>query len=246
MPEAAPANAPAHGGDIQCRVTTWYYRRMGLMAGVLAFFGLYFLYDGKYGYPADNVIADKKAWFDETLTKGFENARTAGTLEAWLENARKQGWPTGKDGQPPRWVSYAAEQGWPEKPKRHSQADIDGQFWWGGGSLVIALAVAGLMLMNRNKVLTGAQDHLISPSGERVDFANITRADKRAWDQKGLAYLWHRPSPGAKERRVVIDDLKFQGADRVLQRALANFRGEVLEKKPASSNGQAASASTEV
>jgi len=53
--------------------------------------------------------------------------------------------------------------------------------------------------------------------------------DKRLWDNKGLAYVWHRPAGGG-EQKVVIDDLKYEGAVRVLDELLACFKGELIEK----------------
>lgn len=214
---------------ILCRVTPWYFRRMSIMAALLAAFGLYFIYDGKFGYPAANQIADKKTWFDEVVLKTFDEAKVAGKLNLWIDNASQQGWPTGRNGEPPRWVSYAAERGWPEKPHRYTEKEIHEQFWWGGGTLLAALFVVALILLNKNKVLRGEADHFVTPEGRKVLFAEVFRVDKRPWDTKGLAYVWHRPEGGA-EKRVIIDDLKFQGAVHVLEQLLANFKGELIEK----------------
>ena len=49
---------------IICRVTPWFYRRMGILAAMLLFMGAYFLYDGKIGYRKDNAIAEEKVMFD--------------------------------------------------------------------------------------------------------------------------------------------------------------------------------------
>jgi hypothetical protein len=219
---AMPADAdPTLQFPILCRVTPWYFRRMSMMAAMMATFGLYFIYDGKFGYPKANQIADKKTWFDE--------AKAAGKLDLWIENASQQSWPTGRNGEPPRWVSYAAEHGWPEKPHRYTEKEIHEQFWWGGGTLLAAFFVAGLILVNKNKVLLGETDHFISPEGKKVLFTEVFRVDKRPWDTKGLAYVWHRPEGGA-EQRVIIDDLKYDGAVLVLEQLLANFKGELIEK----------------
>jgi hypothetical protein len=53
--------------------------------------------------------------------------------------------------------------------------------------------------------------------------------DKRKWEHKGLAYAWYRTQGGA-EKREVFDDLKYAGADKVLERLLARFSGELIEK----------------
>ncbi|MES2593973.1 MAG: hypothetical protein V4662_01485 [Verrucomicrobiota bacterium] len=216
---------------ILCHVTPWYFKRMSMMALMVAAFGLYFLYDGKVGYPKANVIADKKTWFEEVVLKSFDEAKAAGKVDVWVENARQQGWPTGRDGEPPRWVSYAAEHGWPEKPHRYTQKEIDEQFWWGGGTLLVGAILGGIILLNKNKVLRAEPDHFVSPEGKRVNYADAFRVDKRLWDNKGLAYVWHRPGgDSGQSAKVVIDDLKYEGAVRVLDALLAHFKGELIEK----------------
>lgn len=207
---------------------------MGILAGMLFLMGAYFLYDGKYGYPAANQVAEQKEWFEEELLKSFDAAKAAGTLEAWVAEAEAKDWPAGKNGEPPRWVSYAASKGWPEKPHKYTEREITEQFWWGGGTLLAALIVALLILLNRGKVLSAAGDHWTTPEGEDIRYANVFRVDKRPWDQKGLAYVWHR-TEGGREKRAVIDDLKYGGAARVLERLLAAFKGELIEKVSAAS-----------
>jgi len=215
---------------IICRVTRWYFKRMAMMAGMLSLFGLYFIYDGKFGYPKANEIADKKTWFEQVVLKTFDEAKTAGKLDAWTAAAKAQDWPTGRESEPPRWISFAAKNSWPEKPHRYTQEEIDGQFWWGGGTLVIALGVGILVLLNKNKVLKAESDHLVTPDGKTVFYADAYRVDKRLWDNKALAYIWHKPE-GGKETRAVIDDLKYEGAGRVLDRLMLHFKGELIEKQ---------------
>lgn len=227
---STPKGGQDNGETILCRVTTWYYRRMGMMAGMCVAFGLYFLYDWKVGYPAANEIADKQTWFEKVLLPSYDGAEKSGKLAEWLEKADAEGWPKGKAGEPPKWLQFAAANGWPEKPKRFTQKEVDEQLWWGLGTIGIGLAVAVVLLLNRGKVLRGESDHLVTPEGELVRFADVVRVDKRKWDNKGLAYVWHCEVAGGRERRAVIDDLKFAGADRVLERLLGAFRGELIEK----------------
>jgi hypothetical protein len=82
--------------------------------------------------------------------------------------------------------------------------------------------------LNRSKVLLGEDDHWVSPEGLKIPYASVFRVDKRKWDNKGLAYAWYRS--GSVEKRAVIDDLKFGGADKVLDRILSRFSGELIEK----------------
>lgn len=92
------------------------------------------------------------------------------------------------------------------------------------------LIVGVLLLLNRNKTLQGGEDHFITPEGRRVAFDEVFRIDKRKWDNKGLAYAWYREGGSGPERKAVIDDLKFDGAGRILDRLLASFSGELIEK----------------
>jgi hypothetical protein len=88
-----------------------------------------------------------------------------------------------------------------------------------------------VMLFNRRKVLVGEIDHWITPEGQKVPFAEVFRVDKRKWDRQGLAYAWYQ-SAGGRPRKAVIDDLKYDGAEKILRRLLENFRGELIEKVP--------------
>lgn len=227
-----PAEAPSHdesSSTIVCRVTRWYFRRMGMLAGLLLAFGLAFLYDGTTGYPKSVELAKKKEQFINEFLPSFDVAKKEGTMEKWLADARAAGMPTGVDGEPPKWVSYAAANNWEEDPKMYSDREIAEQFWFAGGLIAGAMFVGMLLIWNRGKVLLGNDDHWVTPEGEMIPYASVFRVDKRKWDNKGLAYAWHR-STGSKEKRAVIDDLKFAGADKVLERILNRFSGELIEK----------------
>lgn len=223
----SPATAPAT--SIVCRVTRWYFRRMAMLAGLLLVFGLVFLYDGGRGYPKIVEIAKKKEWFTGEFLPSFDKAKSEGRLEEWVADAKAQGLPTGVDGEPPRWVSYAAQNGWDEDPKLYSEREIAEQFWFGYGCLGGALIVGIVVLMNRSKVLRGEADHWVTPEGLEIRYANVFRVDKRKWEHKGLAYAWYRMD-GGSEKRAVIDDLKYAGAEQVLERVLSRFSGELIEK----------------
>lgn len=225
-----PESQPPRGEVIECRVTTWYFRRMGMLAAMLLAFGAYFFYDGRWGYPAANKRAEIKERFEKEVLEGFDKAGDMGNLDQWRNEMKSKGWPTDKDGVPPKWVSYAAEHGIDEKPKKYTDREITEQFWWAGGMTFAAVIVGVLVLVNRNKVFRGLADRMVMPDGTEIRFADVFRIDKRKWDNKGLAYVWHRFHPEGPEQKAVIDDLKFGGAGKVLDRLLANFSGELIEK----------------
>jgi len=234
-----PASEP-----IVCRVTSWYYRRMGMLAGLFLVFGLVFLYDGIWGYPAKVVIAQEKEKFMKEFLPSFEAAKKEGRLAQWMEDAKARGMPTGVDGDSPRWKTYAAKKGWEEEPKLYSQREITEQFYWAYGCFAGALIVGVLILRNRGKTLRGEADHWVTPEGVTVRYADVFRVDKRKWEHKGLAYAWYRPQ-GGSAKRAVFDDLKYGGADKVLERLLACFSGELIEKVSESDTDETPSSEVE-
>lgn len=242
--ETAPTSPAPASEPILCRVTRWYYRRMGMLAGLCLIFGCVFLYDGIWGYPKVVEIAQKKERFTKEFLPSFDEAKKNGRLEQWIETAKAQGMPTGVDGDPPRWKSYAAKNGWEEEPKLYSDHEIAEQFHFAYGCFAGALIACILMLMNRGKVLRGEADHWVTPEGVQIRYADVFRVDKRKWEHKGLAYAWYRTQSGA-EKRAVIDDLKFGGADQILERLLSRFSGELIEKVSESESAETTSAEVE-
>ena len=218
---------------IECRVTPWFYKRMAMMGGMFLLFAGWFYKDGKWSWPEENERAAKQEWFQKDVLGGYDEAKKAGTLEAWIAKARADGFPLKDSGEPEKWVSHAAKQGWPEKPKRRTQTEIEAQFNWAGGMGMAALLVLGHVLMTRRKKLIGEVDHFITPEGKRVNYADAYKIDKRPWDQKGFAYVYHRPGGNAgtgSGSKAVLDDLKYDGTHQVLELLMSQFKGELIEK----------------
>jgi hypothetical protein len=236
--------APDPNATITCRVTMWYYRRMGLLAAMFLGMGLYFLYDGRIGYPKENRVVAEKERFEREIIgspekqdreiESFEEAQQQGEehVAAWLKMARERGWIVNPALNEPRWADYASIRGWSEDPKYHSPDKIREQYYF-GGAMILGAAIAGLLVLrNHNKVLTGHPDHMVMPNGASVRYDQVTCVDKRKWDHKGLAHIHYRLAEGSPARRAVIDDLMYGGADKVLNRLLAQFSGELIEKVP--------------
>lgn len=242
--ETAPTPPSLAPEPILCRVTSWYYRRMGILAGLFLIFGLMFLHDGVRGYPQELAIAQKKEWFTKEFLPSFEAAKKEGRLAQWMEDAKAKDMPTGVDGDSPRWKTYAAKNGWKEEPKLYSEREIAEQFHWAYGCFAGVLIVGILVLLNRHKVLRGEADHWVTPEGVQIRYTDVFRVDKRKWEHKGLAYAWYRTQGGA-EKRAVFDDLKYGGADKILERLLASFSGELIEKVTETANSESTSAEME-
>lgn len=200
------------------------------MGTMFVLFGAYFLYDGNVGYPKQVEIAKKKEWFDKEFLATFDEAKGAGKLDQWMADAKARGLPTGTEGEPPKWVTYAAANGWPEEPHMYTEREIAEQFYFGYGCMIAALVVGVIVLLRKNTVLRAEADHLVTPEGVKVAFADVFRVDKRKWDKQALAYAWYKPGGEGKETRAVIDDLMYDGAGKVLDRLLSRFNGELIEK----------------
>ncbi|MFN0130872.1 MAG: hypothetical protein ACKV19_29775 [Verrucomicrobiales bacterium] len=203
---------------IVCPTTPWYARRKLLMFAMLAAFAGWFYKDYKWGYP--------------------EKARI------YAEYKKVIAQPDGLA----QWEKIAGENGWNKQPDEITPDKIGEQGKFAVGLGLGALAVLVTFLINRGKKLTADAD-TFTPAGSRtpIPFASVTRVDKTRWKHKGLAYAYYKDAGGA-ERKAVIDDLKFAGADQVLDRLLGRFGGEIIdvaeEPPPPADNAQAGSSST--
>ena len=142
------------------------------------------------------------------------------------------------------WSTYGANtgrKGWGAKePKYHSSSEIKGQYAFAYALWGIAAAMLVWTLINSRRQLSGDADSITSETGTRVPFDAVFRVDKRKWDNKGLAYV-HYKDQGGSEKRLVVDDLKYVGADKILDCLLSNFEGELVERvRPEDDESEAA------
>lgn len=227
---SAPAANANNDQIITCRVTGWYLRRTGLLVAAVFAMGCYFLYDGQWGYPKKNKIAETKEWYASEVIGGYRAALSQGDTATaeWMTEARKKGWVVDSHLTQPSWTDYAGPRGWPGEPKKYTPAEIQQQFWIGWGMIAAAAIMGVILVFNRKKTLVGHPDRMILPNGKTIRFADAFKVDTRKWDNKGLAYVYSR-KPGQKStQKSTIDDLKFHPADQVLKRLLSQFHGELI------------------
>ena len=223
---------------IECKVAPWYYRRMGLMVLLLVGCGCWFLWDGMVGWPKGNQKAD--------IYEGFQAGRDGETpWGEFVAEKEEKDWADVKPGEEAlaaikeayeaaaggeTWNSFSVARRLPEaKPKRHPQSAIEGQYHWAYGAFIIGGGVLIVMLINAPKKLTADGEAFYTPGNVRVPFDRIFKVDKKKWDNKGLAYTYFKDE-GEKVKKATIDDLKFKGADKILDRVLARFEGELIER----------------
>ncbi|MEM8953979.1 MAG: hypothetical protein AAGD22_07510 [Verrucomicrobiota bacterium] len=239
------------GGLIECKVTPWYFRRMGLMTLMVVGMATYFLYDGSIGYPKKNRKADlydaflaaqeaadvgsgpavgdgggdaPKTWEEvvEVLDLEVDDAEGAGHI-----TNVKEAYEAGAGGE--TWKAFSLERKLPEKPERMTQKEIEEQFHFAWGLYAVGGIIIAITLLNARKMVSADDEAYVTAKGKRVPFDTIYRIDKRKWDNKGLAYAYYKEGADRKQK-AVIDDLKFDGAGKILDRMLMGFDGELVER----------------
>lgn len=114
-----------------------------------------------------------------------------------------------------------------KKPDEITQEKIDGQLHWSIGAGVLGICALVYYSLSVPKTLTADAVSFTTPWGRRIPFESIHRLDKRKWRHKGLAYAFFKDASGSG--KAVLDDLRFSGAQQILDRIEAAFHGEVID-----------------
>jgi hypothetical protein len=182
--------------------------------------GAWFCYDWKVGYPKKRDAAAAR----EALVAGFvKEGKTPDEAAAAAATA---------------FVPIAQKNGWPEEKLDHDSAYYENAIKYEQPISAAVCGLAGLVMLyfyirTSRGTLTADAVSFTTHWGKRVPFDRAHRIDRRKWDHKGLAYVHYKDDSGT-ERRAVIDDLIYGGAQKVLDRLMANFKGEIVDlEKPA-------------
>jgi hypothetical protein len=132
-----------------------------------------------------------------------------------------------KEGRSEEWVRYSADQGWPKEPDLMDQRKIDEQFHWGVGVGILGIWCLGYYLLSYPKKLKSDATSFTPPWSGPIPFSSVVKLDKRPWKLKGLAKVFYQK--GSKVKTVMIDDLRFPGAEKVLARLEHHFTGEIID-----------------
>jgi hypothetical protein len=127
-----------------------------------------------------------------------------------------------------QWIKLAAEKRWPKAPEPMPASKIDAQRIYALVPGLGALAVLIRFLLQRRTTLTADATGFTTPSGRRIPFDSVFRIDRRKWKHKGLATVFYRDAQGAG-KKTDLDDLKYDGAQQVLDRLLSRFSGEIID-----------------
>ena len=117
----------------------------------------------------------------------------------------------------------------PLELKETNEDDITEQKYWAGGAFFVATIIGIVFLINRGKKISADANSFTTPGGTTIPFDSVYRIDKRKWKYKGLAYAHYTDADG-KKQKAALDDLKYGGTDKILDRLLANFSGELIDR----------------
>ena len=134
-----------------------------------------------------------------------------------------------------KWSLYgtlSGNKGWSDsEPKYHNSSEILAQIIIGSILLLSSLYVLVLTLINRGRSIFSDEVSFTTEKGLVIDFKTINKIDTRKWNKKGLAYVFYVNEKGLPSK-TVIDDLKYKGADEILERIKNEFTGELVENIP--------------
>lgn len=178
---------------------------------------IYFLYDGAIGYPKKNYSADL---YDcvRAGQAGEPLPDLEGRFDAYEEekqNTLTAAHKAGLDGM--LWATYARTHGLSGKPpKRYSDSDIDGQFYFAIGSGVTSVVLLMWMFRVRARHWILSGDSFTTTQGETVSISNVTEIDLRKWE-RGIVWLsYNRTDKEETEsQRVKVDEYFYNGSEAI-------------------------------
>lgn len=186
-----------------------------------------FAKEQKIGFPEEEGVlpasVDLEAGWPEGLTE----------YEGYKEAVKSEG----NKANPPMWTTYTDERGWSSTApaKSYSGAKVREQLYFGAGSGVLMVVALVVLLRISRRSMRVDDEAYYAPGGARIPFRDIRRIDKRKWTTKGLAFLFYEV--GGALRKVKVDGMVYgqfkadEGApaERLFERILANFAGELIE-----------------
>jgi hypothetical protein len=140
---------------------------------------------------------------------------------------------------PPGWKTFSNSGGrkWDEKSehKLKRASKIKEQLYIGILCAVLLAGALFILLRTMSRTMKGDSEGYYPPGGPFIPFGDMRKIDARKWDTKGLAYLYY--DEGEKEKKTKIDGMVYgqfkkeegEPAQKLYDRILANFRGEVIE-----------------
>lgn len=167
----------------------------------------WFLYDGLYLYP--------------------QKTKQAEAYLSFIDSGRSMH----------DWPEYAAKQGLGKVEKEYTTEDVKNerqireQFYWAAGLFGIGLIFIAKIFIDLKRTLSFDDEALISPHGKRVPLAAIREITTTKWENKGLGYVRYQEGDATELKKLILDDLKYKDAEKVLEHAQAYLGQELQSAK---------------
>ncbi len=174
----------------------------------------WFLWDGIIAWPAEN---ERYQAFSQIADEVMANDLAVDVEDVEVRLA---------------WERYARAEGYSSKiPKERTDSDLSQQLWIGGVMMAGSLLFLGWVLWNHTRSIRAEGDIITGASGETVHLDSIISIDRRKWRKKGIALGIYEKA--GKQRRLVLDDHKFAGAEAIILEAERRIE---VRSSPDSSN----------
>lgn len=209
-----------------------YFKRFLWMAMGCAAAGAWFFFDGSVTYPRE--LDRCKAYWQ--ASDDPRNPWEPVDDDEWIEIAKANNWSKEK----------------PDVKPDKQQEKIGTQFFYGIGSMLIAIPCLLKWYMARGTWIEGDENSINSSWGQSFKFENVQSINKRKWEDKGIAKV--RYEEDGRVQTFVLDDFKYQRKpmDTIVRWLEAKVTDEQItggerqpEKKPQSESADAAAATEE-
>jgi hypothetical protein len=186
--------------EVCARISKEWRNRMLFMFFMFFCMAGWFLWDGYIAWPAETERYQAFSQIaDEVIAKGLAvDVEDVEVRLAWERHARAEGYSS-------------------KIPKERTDSDLSQQRWIGGVMMTASLLFLGWVLWNHTRSIRAEGDLITGASGETVHLDSIVSVDRRKWSKKGIAYGIYEK--GGKQRRLVLDDHKFAGAEAIVLEA---------------------------
>jgi hypothetical protein len=187
---------------VTATISKEWKQRMLMITVIVAGAGAWFLYDGLWAWPQNNV-----RWAVYAPLKAQHGEETAELEKAWVEAARERGWSE----TPPK--------------KEYKAGDLLVQ------KIIAAVAFLAAILCLRHyftslKTTTRLENAIIYlPDGREVPLDKVRAVSLRRWKSKGIADLAYEAEPG-RMKKFPLDDYKYVGAEKILEEVQARLPRE--------------------
>ena len=105
--------------------------------------------------------------------------------------------------------------GWTKKMPKNSAAVVRGYINFNKGVMAFGTALMAFFLMKffrtRGSWMESTETGIMTSWGQALEFARISRINKRKWEDKGIAKVYFKEASGQRHR-MIFDDFKYERA----------------------------------